>query len=132
MKNKKAWLRIVEAFIALIVIIGVIIYVISERDINSNSAKNIYNRENQILDIISRNNTLRSEIVNDNSTGVDRTVAKMIPSNWNFTTNVCDIESICNNVSIPNDREVYVNEVLITSTLNDYNPKKLRIFIWLN
>ena len=54
----------------------------------------------------------------------------MIPVSWNYATEICELDSICNSASTPNDKEVYTTEVVITSTLTQYSPKKLRFFVW--
>lgn len=131
-KNKQAWLRIVEVLIAILIITGSLLLIYSNQDRNNSgiSEDEVYRIQTQILDVISKNETLRQKIIEGDTTIINQRIEKMIPNSWNFTTNICNINDICN-ANTPNDKNIYSTEVLVTSTLNDYNPKKLRFFVWI-
>ena len=57
-------------------------------------------------------------------------ISEMIPASWNFATKICDLDGICANPGTYENKNVYATEVLITSNLTMYNPKKLRFFVW--
>lgn len=129
MNNKKAWLRIFEALIAVLIIFGTVLVMMSREDIKVDTNK-VYEKQRQILDIIVEDNELREKIINNQNEDVNNAISKLIPLTWNFTTNICGIDEICNS-GTPNDREVYVIEKLVTSTLTKYEPKKIRFFVWM-
>ena len=91
-------------------------------------------RQRQILDVVSKNNSLRSEIINttdtENNDKVNAAILTMIPASWNFATNICSLDGICPNPMDYENKDVYATEVLITSNLTQYSPKKLRFFVW--
>ena len=110
---------------------GFLLYFISERNIKTDISGDVNQRQLQILSIISKNDSLRNDILNDNSTQVNIEISKMIPASWNFSTNICLLQDICNRAYTPNDRDVFTEEILITSNLTEYQPKKLRFFVWM-
>lgn len=130
-KDIKAWLRIVEAFIAILIIIGVVLVVLSKQGPGANISESVYEKQRQVLNIISKNNNLRVFVLAGNNSEINNTISDMVPASWNYATEICDLDSICNSAQTPNDKEVYTTEIVITSTLNAYNPKKLRFFVWM-
>ena len=131
-KNKLAWLRIVEVMIAILIITGSLLLIYSNQNRNNAeiSEDEVYRIQSQILDVISKNETLRLKIIGGDTIMINERIKKMIPNTWNFTTNICNINEICN-TNTPNDKNIYSTEVLVTSTLNEYSPKKLRFFVWI-
>lgn len=130
-KDKKGWLKILEAVIAVLIIIAAVVYILSssvpKRDITAVA----YEKEKYILNTISKDDNLRSKIIADDNNDVDIFIKKMIPLSWDFETKICGIEDICEStLKVPNDKDVYASEVVITSDLSIYSPKKLRLFIW--
>lgn len=128
--NTKGWIRIIEALFAILIVTGGVLVVLSNRIPEYSSPEEIYEKQMNILNIISKNNSLRDKIIDNNDEEVKNAIQTMIPNNWNFTTNICNINEICN-TGTPNDRDVYVSEIIITSTLQKYEPKKLRFFVWM-
>jgi len=129
--NNKAWIRIAEAFLAILIVIGVLLVIMSKQDTTTNISEVIYERQDQILDLISENNTLREDIIIGDNIEVNNLIVKMVPSSWEFETKICEIDDICSMESSIYDRDVYAEERLITSTLTQYSPKKLRFFVWM-
>ena len=129
--EKKAWLRIVEATIASLIVISAIVFIVSRQQVKtSDISDDIYEKQRYILDIISQNEDLRKDILIKDNTEINNTISKMIPENWGFSTKICRIDEICNGET-PNDREIYATETIITSSLSQYQPKKLRFFVWM-
>jgi len=131
--NKKGWMRVLEAVIAITILIGVLVYIMASNAPKNNISESVYEKETYILDTISKDEGLREEIINPATPGsypnVDDAILKMIPETWDFKANVCDLEVICN-AGVPVDKEVYASEVVISSTDSKYEPKKLTLFIW--
>ena len=130
-KNTKAWVRIVEAFIAVLIITGAVLVILSrENKTDNSSSSKIYEKQMNILNIIAKNESLRQKIIIGENQEVDNAISLMISNNWNFTTNICNVDEICN-AGTPNDRDVYVSEIIVSSNLTQYSPKKLRFFVWI-
>jgi hypothetical protein len=129
--NKRAWLRIVEAVIAILIVTGAILYIVSNNGTKKDISATVYERQAQILDLISSNDSLRASVIAGDNNRINGVISLMIPGNWNFTTNICELDNICNSGDTPKDRDVYVTERMITSTLDNYSPKKIRLFMWM-
>ncbi len=129
--DKKAWLRIIEAFLAVLIITGAVITLLSRQKQTDDISDIVYSRQRKILDIISKNDTLRKGIILGDNTEVDKTISQLLPPTWAFATNICSINDICPNPGDYEDKEVYATEIIITSTLESYSPKKLRFFVWV-
>jgi len=133
--DRKAWLRIVEAFLAVLIIMGAVLVILARQEPRSDISETVYERQRQILDIISKNNSLREEIITtsetENNLVVNGMIQNLIPGSWEFATNICSLDGICPNPGIYEDRAVFAAETIITSTLTEYRPKKLRFFVWM-
>ena len=131
MKNKKAWLRIVEAFIAVMIVATVLVVLVakSPRPASPGDIKEI---QRSILNSISLNNELREEILDGIDTEKEDTnnsVRTLLPGQYDFLIKVCQVEEICGmDFYVP--KSVYADEILITATLDAFNPKKLKLLIW--
>ena len=142
--NKRGWIRIVEAFVAILLIAGIILIVI-EQDQNKREdiSSQTYNYLVSILREIQLDNNLRAEIINiqDSSLPVEweefnasapQTFAKIIektPGYLECMARICATNDACLLTNAP-DKTVYAESVIITSTIQSYNPRTLKIFCW--
>ncbi len=129
-KNKKGWIRIVEAFLAVLIVMGAVVIIMARQPVQSSADNQIYERQTQILEIIRNNNSLRSNILDGKTYNVDDIIVAMIPSSWNFTTSICDINDICS-ANVPLGKDIYTKEIIISSNLTLYSTKKLRFSVWM-
>jgi len=129
--DKKAWLRIVEAFFAILIVTGAILVILQRQGSSADISEVVYERQRQVLDIVSKNESLRDSILIEDTLTVDNAISQMIPGSWNYSTNICDISLICSNPVEVYDKDVYSTEVVITSNLTQYSPKKLSFFVWV-
>ncbi len=140
MKNKKAWLRIVEATIAVLIIASVLFVMIARTPKTSNEDQ-IHETQRFVLEQINKNDTLRTRILEYDFTAPDPTiiddvndeVEAILPPNFDFDVNICQVNDVCGMDSIPQNiekKQVYADEILITSTLTSYKPRKLKLYIW--
>ncbi len=144
MKNKRGWIRIVEAFLSVLLITVVLFLVVNQQNVQQNdSSPKIYNYEIYILRLIELNDTLRNEIISvsnsvlpatsDNSTTFPSDVANQIsiatPSALVCAAEICYTNSTCNFWQIMN-KDIYAQRIFITSTLQNYNPKQFKLFCW--
>ena len=73
-KDRKAWLRIIEAFLAILIIFGAVLVILSRQEQKPDISEGVYERQRQILEIISKNNSLRADIIAGDNTQVNRTI----------------------------------------------------------
>ncbi|MAH07738.1 hypothetical protein CMI38_05830 [Candidatus Pacearchaeota archaeon] len=142
--NKKGWIRIVEMFIAIMIIATAVLLVASkqvgERDISSE----VYEKQRQIFEVVGSNDVYREEIIGidlsggcvnlnrGDSYGFIDYIDKSVPNSWDFVVNLCKIGLISNKGS-PNDKEVFVSESVISAVVDDYpneEPRKMRLSVW--
>ena len=128
MRNKKGWIRIVEAFIAILIVASVL-FVITSRVPIRDRTEEIHETQRFVLEQIATNNTLRGEILEGNKDNSEIFIENNIPTHWNFTVEICEVDNICG-MPFYVEEEVYADEILITSNLTKYSPKKLKLFVW--
>lgn len=133
--NKKAWLRILEASIAIVMVVGVVLFFYSSSSFKTDSSKNIFDFQKNILDKISADYNLRQKVLDGNETSLSEFVQEEIPTGFNFSLRVCDLvddkgELVPCNIENYIDADVYVEEKVISGDLDEYKLKKVRLFVW--
>ena len=130
--NKKAFVRIIEALISISIISIAVMILLSNQTQKNDFSESIYEKQKQILNIISNNNSLRNDVIIGDDAKIKEFIAKNIPVSWDFSVSICNIDEICNQ-NIPDSRDIYVTESIITANLTDYGelPKKLRLSVWM-
>ena len=126
MRNKKAWIRIVEAFLAVMLITIVLLSIYS-----SPAKKNNQDIEKTIdaaLDEIANNNQMRQEILENKTDNISVFLSERLPKVMNYSVNICNVTDVCN---LPSYRpEVYARERIISSVFTEYSPRKIKVFVW--
>ncbi len=128
MVNKKGWIRIMEAFIGIILIAGFLVVLYSNIISPSNKSEELYRFQKIILDEIAENNDLRENVLNNIKDPISDFVDERIPSGFNYTIKICEPGDICSMNEY--HEETYSSERIISSTLKKYDPKKIKIFMW--
>ena len=131
--DKKAWIKIMEAFMAIVIIVGVIMVLLFNSPIKKGIGDSVYDKQKFILDHISNTDSLRIMVINENEAGIRTEINKLIPGSWEYDIKICSLDDICNLDTIPKNKDIYVAERVISSTLSNspgYSPKKLRFFVW--
>jgi hypothetical protein len=132
MKNKKGWMKTIEALMAVIIILGAVL-IFSGRQVEQVDVREqVFDTQQNILEIISKNESLRSKVLINDSDFVNAQVSSLIPNGWNSKIEICELNDVCSYSGNYINSEVYSTEIVISSTLLDYNPKKLRFFIWFD
>ncbi len=141
-KNKRGWIKIIEAFIAILLIAGVLLVVIDKGYISKGGVgKKIYEAELSILREIELDDKLRSEILEIDEDklpkkGPPGVVLKLdirTPDYLECVSMVCATDVIClADVyhNIPLDKDVYSKAVPIFAELDKYSPRQLKLFCW--
>ena len=141
-RSKKGWIRIVEVLVAILVIAGVVLIVISQNENKKNNVSlQLQNSQTAILREIQINNFLREEIISIPSLPVENiSFSSQAPLTWNKITEknpaylecaakVCAVDDSCLFAN-PSGKTVYAQSVIISSTLTTYNPRLLKLFCW--
>ncbi len=139
-KNNKGWIRIAEAFAAILIVIGAAIIVVGGGVQRDDIFEQVYDIEMFILKEIQLNNTLRNEILETSETiewdefppfpteTKNKIIAKT-PELFECVAKICPPESSCL-LEGESEINVYVQSILITSTLTKFNPRQLKLFCW--
>lgn len=142
-ENRKAWIRIFEAVIAVLLITSVLLIVIGQGMVKEDrESLKIYEKEISILREIQLNDTFRKEILdleelpvlwNDfESKGLGEIKNKIIlrtPDYLNCKSSICEMLEEC---ILGEDlkEEVYVQSVAVTASLEKYSPRQIKLFCW--
>jgi len=132
--NKKGWIKIVEAFTAILLIVGVVLVVISDEPaINLDLHSEIYESQLIALRDIQINSAMRQAVLD--ASGTDCPQEVMTRMNYfllDYLTceaKICGMESSCE-LDNPPEKTVHAQSVAITSTATTYDPKQLKLFCW--
>lgn len=143
-KNKRGWVRIVEAFVAILLIAGVLILIVSDRSSNDNLDSRIERIEKNMLDEIRYNDSLRNEIVSlsygnlplefvdfeeNNLEKVYSFINEKSTGEFGCSARICSLEDECG-FEFEADKDVYGMSGIISATLESYSPKQIKIFCW--
>ena len=147
--NKRGWMRILEATIAVMIVSGVLVVVYSRQvDRGVEPADYFFNLQRQILMDISSRSDLRLNVLkavetpsNDDYVNVSEFVAGRIPGAFGHSIRICEFggDDYCKmnrtHYIATRDKDVFVEEVVISSDFSDGSkswrvPKKLRLFVW--
>ncbi|MCK5449268.1 hypothetical protein KAI32_00205 [Candidatus Pacearchaeota archaeon] len=139
-KNKRGWIRILEATIAILMVSGILIVVYSRHiDKNTGPEDYIYSLQRQILNDISSRNDLRSYALTENISVLDDYVYGKVPTTLNYSLKICNFTNPPTPCKLDatefiatRDNNIYAEEIIISADFKTYDPKKVRLFIWEN
>ena len=135
--TKRAWLRIFEAFVAVLIVFGVVLVLLArQRVVEVSVTQQTSDAMSKVLEYVSRDDRLRAEVLVGNLSGVDALMKNVAPGGMSYTLKNCTYNSICAyNEGMSGclvRGEVYSQERLIVANLT-YKPEeavKLKIFMW--
>jgi hypothetical protein len=128
MKNKKAWVRIVEAFIAITLIFSVLITLYTKQLSNPDISEEIYSLQKAVLSQVSNDEGLRKDVLANNKDSIMIFLEDKIPASLNYDIKICSLDEVCSLDFY--QKEIYASETVISSTLQEYSPKVIKIFMW--
>ena len=132
--DKKAFLKTLEATIAIIIMLGFLV-VLLPRITEKETAipADISLVQEKVLREIEFNNTLRNEILSGSNPDASsypitfNFINSTIPPTLDFTISVC-IDSSCPIPPLP-EKTVYAKNLIVASTLTIYDQRLFRLFI---
>ena len=141
MKNKRGWIKIIETFIAILLVAGVVLVVIekgnSEAQTQIDEVKEI---EISILRQVQLDNDMRQEIVGgsgeiewDDEGFSQLTKTHIIdntPAVLECQAKICGVSDLCP-LTNPPEKSVVAETVFISSSLSNFNPRVLKLFCWV-
>ena len=146
--NKKGWVKIVEAFVGILIITGVLLVVLEDEYVLTNGvSKDIYDSQLLILRDIQVDDTMREDILGvDFSTypsgvesgdtgfppGVELEITDLTPSYLDCEAKICEIGE-CSMTGLGN-KNIYAQSVIITVVGDQAGamvPRQLKLFCWI-
>jgi len=138
MVNKKGIIRIIEASIAILIILVVILTISLTR--RAATERDLSETITPLLEEIAKNNSMRDEIIthpenaNESIMVFLATRIKEREPNIGYNVRVCEIADVCSLESYPSDvgGNIYVGSRLISSDLiGGAESKRVAIFLWV-
>ena len=136
MKGKRAWIRILEATIAIMLVSGVLL-VMSSRSVDRvDISERVYSLQQEVLMDIALDSSLRDAVLKERVDDLNEFADIKIPDAFDFRVIVCGLESTIGcklnstDVGITRDKDVFVENIVIAGEHNVYAPKKVSLFIW--
>lgn len=129
--NKRGWMRIVEASIAIMIILGVLFALYSKTLVSSEP--DLSQRARDILEEIALNATLRMAVLQNNNLEVNNSIIALIPEPaLAFEFRICTLDSACGQSSFVSGNVYAAERVISTDLTNsgELGPRKIRLFIW--
>ncbi len=143
--NKRGWITVLEATIAVMLVSGVLIVVYVKQGTDDSSVQDyIFSLQRQILADISARSDLRTLALEENETALNVFVNSKVPLAYRSSLKVCRLGSetdFCklNSTEVIETREkdLFAEEIVVSSELGNgtiplYEPMKIRLFIWEN
>jgi hypothetical protein len=142
--NKKGWIKIIEAFVAVLLVTGVILIALNRGYVETKdiSAK-VYEIELSILREVKLNDDLKNDILNSTGLPLDwnneffpqevkNKILTRIPNYLDCEAKICTIDSTCD-IERYFDKNIYAQSVTIAPTLTLEEPvyRKLKLFCWV-
>lgn len=146
--NKRGWIKIVEAFVAILLIIGVLLILINKGYIGEDISLKIYEAQISILRGIQVDSNLRMNILNTDENnlaiewedfefqGLENVKNKIIeqtPDYLNCMAKICKLNDSCllNDIDKPDNKEIYAQPTTISANYLTFSPRQLKLFCWV-
>ncbi len=141
MVNNKGWLKIIEASIAILIVVGAIMIISRGTQIERTSKGN--EKVMEILDEMAKNISIRKSVLSYN-TNMDETyvnnanilnrlndfVRNKLGNGSNFKIKICDIGTICEINSLTNvETETFERAISAELDSNSFSPKNIKLFL---
>lgn len=133
--NKRGWIRITEAVVAILIMSSVLIVLYTNETPNVSYSDYVFNLQTRILMDVADRADLRNATLYSTETAIQPKLKEYfdlsIPSNFNYTVIVCSLSApSCNANLVGIEKEIFVEDRIISSNLEKYDPKMLRLYIW--
>jgi hypothetical protein len=141
-KNRRGWIKVFEAVIALLLIIGVVLTLINRGYLlQEDYSEEMYELQITILREIEKDNAMRVEILSSPEIdsfsfevpeSIKEKINSRIPNYLECESKICPLNEICSLEEYP-EKDVYAQSVAIAATpsLSDFSPRQLKIFCWM-
>jgi len=134
--DKKGYIKTLEAVIAIVLILGFIFLYLPREDTGSNEVPPLVaSAQDSIKESLTNDVALREAIINQDSNdnsgqdAMEELLEANLPPGFNGNFNICGTPT-CIGEGVPVDKNIYVEDIIISATLETQKPKIVRVFIW--
>ncbi len=140
-KNKRGWVRILEVFVSITLVAGVVLISLSNGLPEDSLPGEISIMQNSILTEIRINDTLRTEVLNAplpsnwsdfDSLELNQTRNKINEEKFSFLdceAKICGLNDLCKQDSNVTGN-VYALSGVISANVDVYSPRQVKLFCW--
>ena len=129
--NKKGIVRIIEAAIAVLLVLGFLIFIQGKTIPKLQYSTTLYKIQHQVLIEVESNQDLRTAILTDDISSVNDYIKyRLNPYPMNFSARICSIEDTCRCLSCPRNTDLYADSIIVSTNLTNYDIKKLSLVMW--
>jgi hypothetical protein len=131
--NKKAWIRIAESAIAVMILASVMLVLIARQGEKKGISEEMYKLQHLILEEAAKNESVRNAVLNSvNLNLIDDFIGVRMPIGIDFNITICNPTGVCDVETPTVNKELYADDILISSTLQQYQLKRLKIVSWVS
>ena len=138
--NKKAQIEVLEAFIAISLIMVIVLLILQQNSPQKESiSEEVYSKEIGLLRAFQLNETYRADILNTivpsywNESSFPSKIKEEIerkkPSSLDCRAKICEINEPCA-IEEEIEKDIYMQSAFISANATTYSPKELKLFCW--
>ena len=142
-RNRSGWIEIVEAFVAILLISGVLLVLFTQQNSEgTDMSTSIYTTQISILREIQTNDNFRNEILSPVDTAlpiewespnfppdIKAKIVERTPNYLECKAKICSLDNEC--ILSPSPKgNVYAQEVIISFTLTQEGYRRFKLFCW--
>ncbi len=131
MVNKKGWVRIVEASIGVVLVLGTLIFLNSRQE--APEEKDLSIKLNALLDELAQNTTIRG-LVGSNENAAEEQIRAYLSDRFHnsalkYDFNICELGEDCL-IERETENNIYSAERIFALNSDNLNAKKVKLYIW--
>lgn len=126
-----------EATIAIMIFSSVLLFIYVNQNNETDISDGVYSIQKRFLDEVSLNEELRSKVLVEDEDYLNDFAQSYFPGYLNYSIEICNLTEqshVCNlelnNYNLLLDKNIYVQETIISANLTNYSPKIIRVFAW--
>ena len=135
--NKKGYMKILEAVIAIVILIlFVTVIIIEQQEDKLKVPQDIYLLQGAVTNLIKEDESIRQNVILGDVVAVKLAIdsADFIPtSNYAYELTLCNVAAVCADIEslgLPTDKEVYAENFIISSTLQQRQETLVGFYLW--
>lgn len=134
MLGKKAYIRTMEAVLAIIILLIFVYTVIPRQPIQESNIEdvNIKLIQDHVFFELANNDELRSDIISKNNESLNDLITNIINQRYNYEIAINDLGgSLILPGNISSDKAIYVRSAVVSTNKTEYDPKIVTLYLWL-